>query len=342
MQAAEPDPALLDACGDKPSAVCKWVWERTGNEALSTVVDWLIGRPLEALVILLVTWLASWVARRMIRRAIFRVVLADRTTAARALEKVVPAKGLVTIEDPRRSARATSIATVVSSTVSVGIWVVGILLALGQLGLDLAPLIAGAGIAGIALGFGAQNLVKDCITGLFMLIEDQYGIGDVVDLGVASGNVERVTLRTTVLRSQDGTVWHVPNGEIRRVGNRTKLWSVAVLDITVAYDADLVTTREVVQRVAEEVVEDDRYEVDVLAAPEVLGVESVAPDGVVLRLLVRTNPGAQFRLQRALREAIKAALDEAGVAVLPPPSREAPVPAEAGDSSGDDDAGAPS
>ncbi len=108
------------------------------------------------------------------------------------------------------------------------IWVIATLLVLGELGINLAPLIAGAGIAGIALGFGAQNLVKDCVSGLFMLIEDQYGIGDVVDLGVASGPVEQITLRTTVLRGQDGTVWHVPNGEIRRVGNRSKLWSVAV------------------------------------------------------------------------------------------------------------------
>ena len=97
------------------------------------------------------------------------------------------------------------------------------LLVLGEIGVDLAPLIAGAGIAGVALGFGAQNLVKDCVAGLFMLIEDQYGIGDTVDLGVASGAVEKITLRTTVARGQDGTVWHVPNGEIRRVGNRSKL-----------------------------------------------------------------------------------------------------------------------
>ena len=117
--------------------------------------------------------------------------------------------------DPRRTARATSIATVVASTATVLIWVIALLLVLGELGIDLAPLIAGAGIAGVALGFGAQNLVKDCLAGLFMLIEDQYGIGDVVDLGEATGAVEQITLRTTVLRGQDGTVWHVPNGEIR-------------------------------------------------------------------------------------------------------------------------------
>jgi small-conductance mechanosensitive channel len=341
MQAAAPDPALQDACGDKPSAVCKWLWGETGNEVLSRILDWLIGRPLEALVILLVAWVVARVVRHTIRKAIFRVVLADRAAATRALERVVPAKG-VSVEDPRRASRATSIATVVSSTASVLIWVLAALLALGQLGLDLAPLIAGAGIAGVAIGFGAQNLVKDCITGLFMLIEDQYGIGDVVDLGVATGTVERVTLRTTVLRSQDGTVWHVPNGEIKRVGNRTKLWSVAVLDVAVAYDADLARTREVVQQVAADVVADERYEGDVLAAPELLGVESVSADAVVLRLLVKTTPGAQFRLQRALREAIKDALDHAGVDVLPPPARVAPAgPEDRGDAAGDD-ADAPS
>jgi len=336
MQAAAPDPALQDVCGDSPSAVCTWVWDETGNEVLTRVLDWLIGRPLEALVILLVAWVVARIVRRTIRKAIFRLVLADRAAAARALEKVVPAAG-VSVEDPRRASRATSIANVVSSTASVAIWVVAVLLALGQLGLDLAPLIAGAGIAGVAIGFGAQNLVKDCITGLFMLLEDQYGIGDVVDLGVAIGTVEQISLRTTVLRSQDGTVWHVPNGEVRRVGNRTKLWSVAVLDVAVAYDADLARTRDVVQHVAEEVVADERYEGDVLAAPEVLGVESVSTDAVVLRLLVKTAPGAQFRLQRALREAIKDALDLAGVDVLPPPARVAPEPSTGdGGAAGDD------
>jgi moderate conductance mechanosensitive channel len=330
MQAAAPDPALLDVCGDDPSAVCKWMWDETGNEVLTRAVDWLIGRPLEALLILLLAWVAARIVRRTIRRAILRVVAADRAAAARALEKVVPVTG-VSVEDPRRLSRATSIATVVSSTASVAIWVVAVLLALGQLGIDLAPLLAGAGIAGIAIGFGAQNLVKDCITGLFMLLEDQYGIGDVVDLGVATGTVEQVTLRTTVLRSQDGTVWHVPNGEVRRVGNRTKLWSVAVLDIGVAYDADLARTRDVVQRVAAAVVVDERYASDVLAAPELLGVESVSADAVVLRLLVKTTPGAQFRLQRALREAIKDALDAAGVDVLPPPARVVAEPPTGGD-----------
>ncbi len=167
----------------------------------------------------------------------------------------------------------------------------------------------------MALGFGAQNLVKDCVSGLFMLIEDQYGIGDSVDLGVAIGSVERVTLRTTVLRGLDGTVWHVPNGEIRRVGNQSKLWSVAVLDVVVAYHADLEAARDVVAATATEVCESEEFAGDVLEAPYIIGLESVGADGMTLRLLVKTGPGAQFRLQRALREAVKLAIDRAGVLV---------------------------
>jgi small conductance mechanosensitive channel len=321
--APPPDGTLADACGEEPKGLCEWVWERTGNETLAGVTDWLIGRPLSAALILLVAWIVAKLVRRIVRKAIFRVMLVDRDAATRALQRVGVAKDTVTIDDPRRTARATSISTVVTSTCSVAIWVIATLLVLGELGIDLAPLIAGAGIAGIALGFGAQNLVKDCVAGLFMLIEDQYGIGDAVDLGVASGAVERISLRTTVARGQDGTLWHVPNGEIRRVGNRSKGYSVAVLDVHVAYDADLALTQQVVHDVAAEVCASDDYAGDVLAAPELLGVEEIGVDGVTMRLLVRTGPGAQFRVQRALRQAIKVGLDRAGVAVLPPPPREA-------------------
>ena len=114
----------------------------------------------------------------------------------------------------RREARAQSLSTVLASTAVVLIWVVALMMIVGEIGINLGPLIASAGIAGVALGFGAQSLVKDCLSGTFMLIEDQYGIGDIVDLGEAQGTVERISLRTTVLRSQDGTVWHVPNGEV--------------------------------------------------------------------------------------------------------------------------------
>ena len=311
------DPGLVDACGDDPGAICEAVWDGTSNEVLAGVAQWIIGVPLAIILILFIAWLVARFARRLVRKAVHRLIDADRD-AAKALRTVgLSSVAPATVDDPRRAARASSISAVLTSTVTVLIWVIALLMVLGELNVSLAPLIAGAGIAGVALGFGAQNLVKDCVSGLFMLIEDQYGIGDSVDLGVAIGAVERVTLRTTVLRGQDGTVWHVPNGEIRRVGNRTKLWSVAVLDVTVVYDADLEATRQVLADTAAEVCARDEFAGDVLATPEILGLESISPEAMTLRLLVRTGPGAQFRLQRALREAIKLALDHAGVAAGP-------------------------
>ena len=242
LAAAPPDDGgLVEACGADPGEVCEAVWDRTADTTLAKLADWFIGRPA----------LGDHHPRRRLDRRpdrpppgaqvrvphrVHRPGHGDAGAAARrGGDRRWPPS-----TTPAREARASSISTVVASTATVVIWVVAMPRSCSASSASTwRPLIAGAGIAGIAIGFGAQNLVKDCVAGLFMLIEDQYGIGDVVDLGVATGSVERVTLRTTVLRSQDGTVWHVPNGEIRRVGNRSKLWSVAVLDVVVAYDADL-------------------------------------------------------------------------------------------------------
>jgi small conductance mechanosensitive channel len=324
MQDGAPSDGLTDVCGTQPGTVCEAVWNASGNETLAKLSNWFVGSILTAIVILVVSWIAALLARRAVRRAVYRVIASDSDVAARALGKVGLTQAAASIDDPRKKARGESIATVVASTVTVVIWVIATLLVLGELGINLGPLIAGAGIAGVAIGFGAQNLVKDCVSGLFMLIEDQYGIGDAVDLGVATGSVEKITLRTTVLRGQDGTVWHVPNGEVRRVGNRSKLWSVAVLDVIVSYHADLDATRRVIHDAATAVVESEQFAGSVLAAPEILGVESVSPENVTLRLLVKTDPGAQFGLQRALREAIKHGLDEAHIEVAPVPSDAAP------------------
>jgi small conductance mechanosensitive channel len=188
---------------------------------------------------------------------------------------------------------------------------------LGALGLDLGPLLAGAGVAGVALGFGAQSLVKDFLSGMFMLIEDQYGVGDVVDVGEASGTVEEVSLRVTRLRDQNGTVWHVPNGEIRRVGNKSQQWARAVLDIAVAPSADLEQAAAVIGEAARTVWELDEAKADVLDSPEVLGIEYLGPDAATIRVQGKTRPGAQWRVSRLLRVRIAEALAEAGID-LPP------------------------
>jgi small conductance mechanosensitive channel len=158
-------------------------------------------------------------------------------------------------------------------------------------------------------------LVKDCIAGLFMLVEDQYGIGDIVDLGEAVGTVEEVTLRTTVLRGLDGTVWHVPNGEISRVGNQSQLWSVALVDVDVAYDSDLADAREVMLTAAAQLCSSGQWAADVLDEPVVLGVEALGADGITIRLIVKTSPGSQWALNRAIRETFKGAMDSAGIEI---------------------------
>jgi moderate conductance mechanosensitive channel len=310
------DAGLTDACGEKPGAVCEAVWDATNSEGWAKAADWFIGRPLTILIILVVAWIVSRLARRAVRKAIHRVMESNVNATSWALQRVGVEPTGPSVTDPRREGRAAAIATVLASTVTVIVWVIALIMVLGELDVDLAPLIAGAGIAGVALGFGAQSLVKDCITGLFMLIEDQYGIGDDVDLGEAAGTVDRITLRTTVLRGADGTLWHVPNGQVVRVGNRSALWTVAMLDIVVGPGADVELASRIVSETATRVCESDPFAGDVLEAPELLGVESITAEGVTLRLRIKTRPGAQFAIQRTLREAIKDALDAAGV---PPP-----------------------
>jgi small-conductance mechanosensitive channel len=311
---AQVDQGLLDACGTEPNWLCEWVWDSTSNATLAKLSDWFVGTPVTVLCILLGAWLLSRFARRHLGRLISTAVAQHDSVATRQLDRVGLGK-LVDDPDPRRDARARSIAGVVGSTVAVIIWVIALITVLGEIGIDLGPLIAGAGIAGVALGFGAQSIVKDFLAGLFVLIEDQYGIGDVVDLGEASGTVQEISLRATVLRAQDGTVWHVPNGEVVRVGNRSQVWSAAVVDVTVAYTSDLVEAQSVILQTARDVCASAEWKDQILEEPDLLGVEAFAPVGVTVRIVVKTAAGTQWALQRALREAIKAALDAAGIEI---------------------------
>ncbi|MBV1894645.1 MAG: mechanosensitive ion channel family protein [Ilumatobacteraceae bacterium] len=319
LPSAASDGDLEQTCGSSPSWICETVYEATGdNRVIPGLVEWL----LTVAAILFVAWILTRLAKRYFAKMIAHMVAPDRSIAARQLQMVGvknPEAFIGETPDPgdeldlRRAARVDSISAVVGSTATVTIWVVALLVALGETGVSLAPLIAGAGIAGVALGFGAQSLVKDCLSGFFMLVEDQYGIGDVVDLGEAVGIVEEITLRATVLRGVDGTVWHVPNGEVQRVGNRSQLWSVALIDIDVAYDCDLAVARRVILDSAMTTCASEEWSDVVIDAPELLGVEALGADGITIRLTARTKPGVQWALQRALREHLKIALDDAGI-----------------------------
>jgi len=327
LRAPDPtiDPDLIDACGTRPRLLCEQVFDASGgNETLARIVEWAIDRPLKILLILVLAWIATRLARRALDRTVRRIVAPDRGAVRRRFARVgldAPAALAVADDDEeqrladRKISRAASISGVLGSTTNIVIWTIAVIMILGELGLDLGPIIAGAGIAGIALGFGAQSLVKDCISGIFMLIEDQYGIGDIVDLGEAVGAVEEVALRTTVLRGLDGTVWHVPNGEIRRVGNKSQDWSTAVVDVDVAYDADLAMVRDLMLSTAIDMCAGDSWHGQVLDEPVVLGVEALGADGITVRMTIQVAPGSQWALQRQLREALKVAFDDAEIEI---------------------------
>jgi small-conductance mechanosensitive channel len=287
---------------------------RNGRSCLpkgDPLLDYAI-QPARALLILVV----AWVANRLVRRAIGRMVAS--MSEERGLAALRPPSALArTGEIPslRRVQRAETVGALLKSVASFGIWSLAGLMALGTLGLDLGPLIAGAGIVGVAVGFGSQNLVRDFISGLFMLMEDQYGVGDVVDAGPATGTVEGVGLRTTRLRDVSGTLWHIPNGEIRRVGNRSQGWARALVDVEVAYSTDLEAATRTIERVAHELYVDEQWAPRLLEQPEVWGVEELGPDGIRVRLVAKTRPLEQWNVARELRARLKVAFDQAGIAV---------------------------
>ena len=310
---------LSDVCGEDPSGPCEWVLDSTGNEALARVADFLAGAPLKIALILVGALIAHRLLVRLVRRAVERV---GRSTSTSAPLAAVTGSSL---DDPRAAARARTIGQVLGSVVGTVVAVVAGLLILGELGINLAPLLAGAGIAGIAIGFGAQSLVRDFLAGIFVVVEDQYGVGDVIDAGEASGTVEAVSLRSTRLRDAAGTVWHIPNGSIVRVGNQSQRWARAIVDIAVAVGTDLREATRVITEASEAFAADEEWEAKVLDQPEVLGLERYEAGAASLRITVRTQPGQQWSVARELRMRIHEALAAAGIHVAQAPAAAPPA-----------------
>jgi small conductance mechanosensitive channel len=254
--------------------------------------------------------------KRLVARTIDRRPLTEVLSSARAAKIVF---GDAAAYSERRTLRAETMGSVVRSIVTIVVSAIVIFMALDILGYSIGPLLASAGIAGVALGFGAQNLVKDFLAGAAMLLEDQYGVGDVIDMGQASGVVEAVSLRVTRLRSVDGTVWYVRNGEVTRLGNSSQDWARAVIDITVSYDVDTDRVRRLLSDIATKMTTEDDWVDLILEQPEVWGVERLGADGVVIRLVVKTKPLEQWRVGRELRERIKRRFEAEGID-LPIPS----------------------
>lgn len=292
--------AVGQVCGTNASVVCRSLYDWTGNARLTEVVEGF--HVFSVLLILVIAFVANRVLRQLIRRTLVRI----------AAKPGGATPGSMT-HRPRQQQRIDALSTVLQSVSSVIIAALATFLVLDRFGVNLAPLLAGAGVIGIAIGFGAQSLVRDLLAGMLILIEDQYGVGDIITLDQeVSGTVEAISLRITRLRAVDGTMWHVPNSQIGRVGNQSQHWSRALLDIEVAYDTPLQHAQEVIKSVADRVA---ATEPDILEEPRVWGVESLSASGVVIRLVVKTTPSAQWQISRQLREAIKEEFDDVGIEI---------------------------
>jgi small conductance mechanosensitive channel len=301
------------ACASDAGTWCATVYHWTHNDLLSRSADRVVDSGLSILLIIVLAVLL----RTLLHRAISRLVAGAANGPVRMAGLLHRRRGLRVIAAPllseRRAQRAKTIGSVLRSIVSVLVLAVAGVMILSEFGLNLAPVIASAGIVGVAVGFGAQNLVRDFLSGMFMLLEDQYGVGDIVDLGEAAGTVEAVGPRITTVRDARGTVWHVRNGEIRRVGNKTQGYAVALVDLPLAHNADTRRAGELADELAGEVVARPDIAPDVLEPPNVLGVEAVTTEGVTLRVTVKTNPGRQFAVQRALNAALSDGFERAGI-----------------------------
>ena len=237
---------------------------------------------------------------RFMRRAVVRLQskVSEDTTPMRSLQ------------------RTQTLAKVASSAGMVVIWSFAVIYILSELGFNLAPLLAGVGVIGLAVGFGAQNLVRDVVTGFFILFEDQYGVGDIIEINqTAAGKVEQLTLRVTGMRGLDGTLHYIANGEIKVVSNRSKDWARAIVDVGVAYKEDPDKVRTVLESVATEAKNERELGRNLYDTPEILGVEMLGEYEVVWRMTADTKPGKQWQVARDLRERVKVAFDAAGVEI---------------------------
>ncbi|WP_236684232.1 mechanosensitive ion channel family protein [Corynebacterium epidermidicanis] len=291
---------------------------KTGTTDISSWWDnpttqmWLVDRPLHIVLTLVVALALHWASKRLVdkfaQHAIDSPPRLPSFGPTRQQEKAVTAT-----VDVRREARIRTLAGVFKSAVNIVIWLWVLIDVLATIGINVAPLIASAGVVGVALGFGAQSLVKDFLSGVFMLLEDQYGVGDVIDVGKISGTVEDVSLRLTTIRDLDGTVWFVRNGEILRIGNFSQGYAFARIDIPIGLDNDVETAKQEIMAATERAAALEDIAPLLQAEPVMDGVAKVDVDYLTIRVRVKTEPGQQWHVQRTMYEHIVSNLHTAGI-----------------------------
>ena len=281
------------------------------------VQQWLVTDGARILLTIVLAVIARWVLHRLIGRVVTTVTSRSAQRFAesgRAGRVLASATGLAS---ERHQQRVTTMGSLLRSIVTFVVVTLAVLTIMALVGIPLGPLLASAGVAGVALGFGAQSLVKDFLAGIFMILEDQYGVGDVIDTGEAIGTVEEVTLRITRLRDASGVTWYVRNGEIIRIGNLSQGHSTAIVDMPVSYAENVERVIAVIGEVTAAMGTDPEWEDRLVEVPRVLGVESITGATMVIRTIAQCAPGEHLAVQRELRERIKEALDRAGIQAPP-------------------------
>lgn len=268
-------------------------------------MEWLVEHASRIGFIVVLALFLAWLARRSIPRAV-RLSVAKQRADVEIAETVA-------LEEQEK--RVDTLAHVLVLSVQVVIGILALFVILGEAGFELAPLLAGAGIAGIAIGFGAQSLVRDFLAGIFILLENQYGKGDVVRVADIAGKVEGLNLRRTVLRDLDGIVHTIPNGEIRTASNLTRSWSRVNLDVTVGYGEDLDRVTSVLDAVGEELAADPEWAPLIIEPPKVLRVNAFQDSGIEIKVLGTVAPMEQWNVAGQLRRRIKAAFDREGIEI---------------------------
>ena len=362
LEISQAPATLTSSCGHNPGIACNLVWDITHNGTAARLTAVYLAGPVN--LVLRLAWLVilALVARALVHRLINRVtiraadsplrsrlrpspdaphrwklwrrkrrestetVLAGPETAADGLP-LPPATAATAVHEAaseRRHQRAHALGSILRNAASVTIFAIAVAIGLGDLGVNLAPVLASAGVVGIAVGFGAQNLVRDFLAGIFMLLEDQYGVGDVINIGDATGTVEAVSLRTTRLRDVNGVVWHLRNGALEKVGNESQGWARAVVDIPIPPELEIGDTRTLMEHAAVSMWKERRWRKLMLEKPEVWGVQDISASQIVMRVVAKTLPLRQWEVGRELRERVLSAIDAAAVEQARPAAARTP------------------
>jgi moderate conductance mechanosensitive channel len=294
---------LTGACGDDPGIACRLAWDLSHSTSTAQLVR---------------VYLAGPVSQGLRIAFVIVIALVIRALAHRVINRLTERAARVDAGSDRREQRSRALGSILRSATSILVFGIATLTVLGDLGVNLTPLLLSTTVLGVALGFGAQNLVRDYLAGILMLVEDHYGVGDLIHVDQTTGTVEAMTLLTTRMRDVNGVVWHIRNGTIEKVGNESQGWSRAVIDYPVPYEEDLSRIRLLMEQAAERMFRESGWSALMIERPEVWGAQELSSREVTMRIVAKTAPMRQMEVARELRSRVKATLDEAGVAPAGP------------------------